>query len=92
MVPASPGGSAGAYGYWVQPAADGYSGLLFPDGDILVDFRMDSHLLLLPGAKPGKLVAGVNTKKYRKKNVFLQNVPLMYMCIVCTNRSVAGNK
>jgi hypothetical protein len=30
MVPTSPEGPAGAYGYWMQPAADGRTGLLFP--------------------------------------------------------------
>jgi hypothetical protein len=30
MVPTSPGGPAGAYGYWMQPAADGRTWLLFP--------------------------------------------------------------
>jgi hypothetical protein len=26
----TPGGSAGIYGYWIQPIVDGLSGLLFP--------------------------------------------------------------
>lgn len=30
MVSLAPGGSAGAYGYWMQPAVVGCSGLLFP--------------------------------------------------------------
>jgi hypothetical protein len=30
MVLPPPGGSAGAYGYWLQPNADGCSRLLFP--------------------------------------------------------------
>jgi hypothetical protein len=37
MVSTSPGGSAGAYGYWMQPIADGCTGLLFSGGVILVD-------------------------------------------------------
>jgi hypothetical protein len=38
MVSTSPGGSVGAYGYWMQPIADGCTGLLFLlGGVILVD-------------------------------------------------------
>jgi hypothetical protein len=48
MVLPSPGGSAGVYGYSMQPACEGRSGLLFPlDDGILKEYKMDSYVLIL---------------------------------------------